>query len=78
LVTDPVVTQAMAPLSRGHSLFAGGVVNTVAEGPARVNAHPDQLSHAVTRSGVAAAADWADRIQQADPRRAPRGYRACR
>jgi SLT domain-containing protein len=55
LVTDPLKAEAVAALSRGHSLFAGGVTDADVERPARVHAHADQLSHAVTRLPTAAA-----------------------
>jgi SLT domain-containing protein len=55
LVTDPFKAQAVAALSRGHSLFAGGVIDADVEWPARVHVHADQLSHAVTRLPAVAA-----------------------
>jgi SLT domain-containing protein len=55
LVVDPLVVQTVAALSRGHGLFAGEVASAGAQRPARVHAHADQLSHAVTRLPTAAA-----------------------
>lgn len=55
MVTDPFKVQAVAALSRGYSLFAGRVADADAERLARVPAHADQLSHAVTWLPPAAA-----------------------
>lgn len=62
-MTDPVKVQAVAALSRGHSLFAGAVTDADVEGPARVHAHADQLSHAVTRVPIAAALRTRNSVQ---------------
>lgn len=54
-MTDPLTVQAVAALSRGHGLFAGGVTDAAVEPPARVHTHADQLSHAVPRLPTVAA-----------------------
>lgn len=46
-MTEPFITEAVAALSRGHSLFAGEVTGSdVGDVPARIHAHADSISAA--------------------------------
>lgn len=53
-MTDPLLSEAVAALSRGHALFAGDVTDSDGGGtPGRLRAHADALDAAATTSVAA-------------------------
>ncbi len=55
-MSDPLMTQAVTALSRGHSLFAGEVTgDRIGDTPARIHARADRISRADEVPGAAAA-----------------------
>lgn len=56
-VSDPLMTQAVTALSRGHSLFAGGITgNRLGATPPQIHVRADRISQATRAGGVPAAA----------------------
>ncbi|MGO8771465.1 MAG: transglycosylase [Mycobacterium sp.] len=55
-LADPLLTQALAALSRGHGLFAGGVSGDhIRDAPAQAHARADRLARATRAGGLSAA-----------------------
>lgn len=64
-VTDPLMTEAVAALTRGHALFAGNVTGAdVGDAPARLHAHANRIKQITEIPAVTAG-----RIRSAGPLR---------
>jgi SLT domain-containing protein len=64
-LTDLLMRQAVTALSRGHSLFAGGVAgDRISDTPAHIHARADRLSRAHEVSGAARSATLVRRLHR--------------